>query len=851
MASRNQSRRRSPSPHAMATGKQMADRLLYGLVKAIGRKAVVSLNSGLRISGILYTIGEFSSDGNFSVCLKFPLDETPAAANDHKVEIFDSEYLLIPNKDILMIRIRNVDFTTVEKNEIYSGESDGVRSDESNGFKTDSAISSEHHTFQPHALKKWVPDDGLVDQTLDSLELNTSKSSGGHWDQFKANEEKFNIHSTFDESLYTTKISKDSPDFQRRFKEAERIAHEIESQGTHGNVHLAEERGLRVDDSGLDEEDKYSGVLRDQSPTNRKGKDLISDKQKDNRRPSAHPDEDKILMGMLKSNKQKSISSIKPVQAGRYATPRQRAAYYHKDPAVIYSSAVTNLPAKPIKKVAAEESASTSNNPEINNDAVPKSAPVVSSSSKNQEKPKAASANVSNKNEAGTLANSGSKPLSKHQSDIAALKEFSAHLKIPENVPGDILPLISKARMQRQKADSKGREKMVEAKPQQTAKKVNNKGATNVGEKSSSFKQEETKTSHDGQKLQKEHQDGVHSESVITKVKTNSTKIGKVANMTNLPMKNNTDTRYGQAQQNRHRKSPASFFGAGKVPSDTSKAKRSLLEGKFSLLVSAKMEYEQQSKDNEKNSATGAILIVQIERPFTTTPTWPSTVAESYKSTFSLQPEWVPAPPMGRKLFMPSQTIPMMAPQSIPPPIIMPSGGPPRMMEINPLSPQQTSQQFAYGRRGSSASRRNNSQSSSPSMQNVPPQSPVQPVQAVQPALPHIPQQAQQPKSRQQGQQPVQTQQLPTASVNAPPPQPMHMQSPNQMSGMQMGAVPQYQFVYQQPQFIPMYTPNPMAINGAQPMSFYPGMPPPMMPGSGGMMPRRNSRNRGGHYPRQ
>ena len=319
-------------------------------------------------------------------------------------------------------------------------------------------------------MKKWVPDDGLEDQTLDSLELNTGKSSGGHWDQFKVNEEKFNIHSTFDESLYTTKISKDSPDFQRRFKEAERIAHEIESQGTHGNVHLAEERGLRVDDSGLDEEDKYSGVLRDQSPTNRKGKDSASDKQKDNCRPSAHPNEDKILMGMLKSNKQKSISSIKPVQAGRYATPRQRAAYYHKDPAVIYSSAVTNLPAKPIKKVAAEESASTSNNPEINDDAVPKSAPVVSSSSKNQEKPKAASANVSDKNEAGTLANSGRKPLSKHQSDIAALKEFSAHLKIPENVPGDILPLISKARMQRQKADSKGREKKVEAKPQQTVK---------------------------------------------------------------------------------------------------------------------------------------------------------------------------------------------------------------------------------------------------------------------------------------------------------------------------------------------------------------------------------------------
>ena len=223
----------------------MADRLLYGLVKAIGRKAIVSLNSGLKISGILYTIGDFSGDGNFSICLKFPLDETVATSNDRQVEIFDSEYLLIPNKDILMMKMQNVDFTTVEKNGSEDNVSEAfnaVSSGEANGFKTDSAISSEHHTFQPHALKKWVPDDGLLEDSLDALESNIGRSNGGHWDQFKANEEKFNIHSTFDESLYTTTISKDSPDFRKRLKEADRIAHEIESQGTHGNVHLAEER---------------------------------------------------------------------------------------------------------------------------------------------------------------------------------------------------------------------------------------------------------------------------------------------------------------------------------------------------------------------------------------------------------------------------------------------------------------------------------------------------------------------------------------------------------------------------------------------------------------------------------
>lgn len=847
MASRNQSRRRSLSPHVMATGRQMADRLLYGLVKAIGRKAIVSLNSGLKISGILYTIGDFSGDGNFSICLKFPLDETVATSNDRQVEIFDSEYLLIPNKDILMMKMQNVDFTTVEKNGSEDNVSEAfnaVSSGEANGFKTDSAISSEHHTFQPHALKKWVPDDGLLEDSLDALESNIGRSNGGHWDQFKANEEKFNIHSTFDESLYTTTISKDSPDFRKRLKEADRIAHEIESQGTHGNVHLAEERGLHIDDSGLDEEDKYSGVMRDQSSVSSKEKSQQSGKQNEDHRHSAHPDQDKILMGMLKSNQQKSTSSsVRPVQAGKYATPRQRAAYYHKDPAVIYSSAVSNLPAKPGKKLVVEESVVSSKKVHTIKGSPPTSAPDSSSTSKVPERPKAKTAGILDKNKA-VSSSARTETASKHQSDIAALKEFSAHLKISENVPDDILPLISKARLQRQRTDAEGSGIKANARPQHV---VTDKEVITEASKSLPTKKllsDVSKNDHNSRISQKEY--SASPEPSTTKAKEITSMTNKVSsNSVHASTRNNTDTRYNQSQQGRHRRSPVSFFGVGRVPSDALKAKKNLLEGRFNILVSAKVEYKQKLKSEEKSTPAETILIIQIERPFTTTPTWPSTESKSYKSAFSLQPEWVPAPSMGRKMFIPSQTIPMLAPQSMPPPIMLPSGGPPRMMEMGPLTSQQSSQQFGYGRRGSSASRRNNSQSSSPNMPNISSRSPIQ---GVQPGLPHISQQPQQQHKQQQGQQPVQPQQMP---IGSGPPQPIHMQSPTQMGGMQMGAVPQYQFMYQQPQFIPMYTPNPMAMNGAQPMSFYPGIPPPMMPGNGGMMPRRNSRNRGGHYARQ
>ena len=85
------------------------------------------------------------------------------------------------------------------------------------------------------------------------------QGSIGDWDQFSANEQRFNVKATFDENLYTTKLDYESLDAQK-LAEAERIAKEIETT-TSSNIHVKEERNQKIS-ADYDEEDLYSGVLK-------------------------------------------------------------------------------------------------------------------------------------------------------------------------------------------------------------------------------------------------------------------------------------------------------------------------------------------------------------------------------------------------------------------------------------------------------------------------------------------------------------------------------------------------------------------------------------------------------------
>ncbi|KAI2642135.1 hypothetical protein GGS21DRAFT_292179 [Xylaria nigripes] len=132
----------------------------------------------------------------------------------------------------------------------------------SSNFRTDAAISSSRASRE-RVLQPWVAPSGSEDIDM-SLEKSTS---GRPWDQFAANERQFGIKTTYDENIYTTVIDKSHPQYKERLAKADRTAKEIESSAT-TTAHHAEERQMNFvggDDAG-DEEEKYSGVKRQEFP---------------------------------------------------------------------------------------------------------------------------------------------------------------------------------------------------------------------------------------------------------------------------------------------------------------------------------------------------------------------------------------------------------------------------------------------------------------------------------------------------------------------------------------------------------------------------------------------------------
>lgn len=82
---------------------------------------------------------------------------------------------------------------------------------------------------------------------LESEPAQKGKASG-RWDQFAANQQLFGTATSYNEDLYTTKLDAGASGIS--VQEAERLAAEIQA-GTTSNRHMAEERGARVNDSGV------------------------------------------------------------------------------------------------------------------------------------------------------------------------------------------------------------------------------------------------------------------------------------------------------------------------------------------------------------------------------------------------------------------------------------------------------------------------------------------------------------------------------------------------------------------------------------------------------------------------
>ncbi|TVY19510.1 Uncharacterized protein LARI1_G002154 [Lachnellula arida] len=157
----------------------------------------------------------------------------------------------------------NMAFPRKEPSEARGGTNDGrVQNGNASSFRTDSAISGGRNQGE-RVLQRWVPD--APEDVDGSLESTRMKASGRPWDQFAENERLFGVKTDYDENIYTTPLDKSHPQYKQRIANAEITAREIERSAA-TNSHVAEERvtdNVKGGDIG-DEEDKYSGVRRQQ-----------------------------------------------------------------------------------------------------------------------------------------------------------------------------------------------------------------------------------------------------------------------------------------------------------------------------------------------------------------------------------------------------------------------------------------------------------------------------------------------------------------------------------------------------------------------------------------------------------
>jgi hypothetical protein len=136
--------------------------------------------------------------------------------------------------------------------------------DDVGGFGTDAAISRGRGGLEGRELQRWAPDESTK-STFIGLE-ESARSTRRGWDQFALNEQKFGVRTDYKEELYTTAL--DPNNSRISIAEAERIAAEIErgNKANTTNIHLLEERGIEIDDDGMDEEDRYGAVIRKPEP---------------------------------------------------------------------------------------------------------------------------------------------------------------------------------------------------------------------------------------------------------------------------------------------------------------------------------------------------------------------------------------------------------------------------------------------------------------------------------------------------------------------------------------------------------------------------------------------------------
>ncbi|KAJ3006286.1 UNVERIFIED_CONTAM: hypothetical protein HDU68_004176, partial [Siphonaria sp. JEL0065] len=216
---------------------EQLDRIYFLLMHMVGTKVTVVLKGNVQYEGILHTA---TASGDVGVSLGLARQIVDGKPGAHVVQS-----LVILPKDLISLSVANLEIAEVKADPGNRG-----------GFQTDVAIGSKVGVRQ-RDLVQWSTDETDNTMSLDNV------SSGEKWDQFATNESLFGVETDFQEEMYTTVIDKSDPNFKRKEAEAARLAREIESGFNNtDNVHLLEERNIITANDDVNEEDKYSSVLR-------------------------------------------------------------------------------------------------------------------------------------------------------------------------------------------------------------------------------------------------------------------------------------------------------------------------------------------------------------------------------------------------------------------------------------------------------------------------------------------------------------------------------------------------------------------------------------------------------------
>lgn len=232
------------------------ERFLHLVLSLVGQRVNLTQDNGTVLEGVFHTFTPFqnlpSDKSNRYVVKAVQVIE----GDTEKIQ--NGSTVVIPAEKVLLLSCKSLRL--------------GTANGTGNGFRTDTEISTAQNekgrdlvaagsAWTAPATAK-VRADALMGES-GPRKPAFSNSQGlkgqiGEWDQFKANEELFNVQAKFDENLYTTELDKSNMD-KTQIKAAERMAREIENTSS-ANIHVAEERN-QVIQGDFDEEDRYSGVL--------------------------------------------------------------------------------------------------------------------------------------------------------------------------------------------------------------------------------------------------------------------------------------------------------------------------------------------------------------------------------------------------------------------------------------------------------------------------------------------------------------------------------------------------------------------------------------------------------------